>query len=212
MWDVVQTFDIETIGPCVGQHPLVAIGTTIHGYDKSNKFELLDSLEIHFEFDLTTSDADTLVWWQSSENTEAWQHIQTNPVSLAHGAAQLQEFIDMWQRRAIEEWGRSYTVLVDNAWYDDTWISWLLCHHGGRPLRHTCVPSYDKNGWMRVSHVVDISQRTAALNDVNVSVGFKDFKSTTPHDHTPVNDATVIAEKWFWYRERTRAWRQTNTV
>mmetsp|Transcript_36594 Transcript_36594/g.62300 ORF Transcript_36594/g.62300 Transcript_36594/m.62300 type:complete len:224 (+) Transcript_36594:78-749(+) len=216
MNNIVLTFDIETLGPDVGRHPLVAIGAVAHEFNrKTGQFHLLETLELHFNFEMEDADPRTLQWWQSDENKQAWEDLRANAVSLPDGAATLNEFILKWQCEAIEVRKSSYNILTDNAWYDETWISWLLCTHtqNGHALRKTNYPDYGKGGWMKIGNCIDVNQRVDALNDLGLSIGLSSkFRCSVPHDHTPVNDAIGIAEKWFFYLRETKELRKRITL
>lgn len=204
--EIVQSFDIETIGFRIGQHPLIAVGTSVWSYHrKKDESELLATLEVHFPFDLDSCDPDTLKWWKSQET---WGKIQEDQISLTEGAQKLVDFTKKWQEEAILNRKCSYRLLTDNAWFDVHWIDWLLCTHtdDGHPLRQSYVPTYGKAGWIKIDAVIDIRQRRKGIEALGLSL--PKFEKITAHDHTPVSDSMGIAEEYFHYQRETRKFRK----
>ena len=204
---IFQSFDIETGGMVLGKHPLLAIGTSVYEYNKNGTYILLDTLEVHFHGNEEDYDPDTLDWWKQQDT---WDTIKSNCVSLQEGAEMLKAFIEKWQQEAIFNRRTSYSVLTDNAWYDVVWIDWLLCTYTdeGRPLRQSYVGSYDKEGWMRIAHVIDVNQRVQGLSATGLGLNMAAAPKSVRHDHTPVHDSMGIAERWFHFLAQTKKLRK----
>jgi len=205
--------DIETGGPILGTHPLLAIGFSVHywnGNSNSNsksKLTLEDVIEVHMEADESCYEDDTLNWWKKQK--DAWSVIKKDCVSDKEAAEKLVEFLKKWQKIAIDK-GASFKIVTDNCWFDDTWVSWFLCVHGkdvgGLPLRNNYYTGYTK-----CSNMIDVNQRIqAASGDLNCPIG--SFTPTVPHDHTPVSDSRGIVEKYVNYMQVTAKYRNRKTI
>ena len=113
-------------------------------------------------------------------------------------------FLKKWQTEAVDN-KLAFKTITDNCWFDDTWISWFLCTYGvavgGQSLRYNYCSGYTK-----VAHMIDINQRVAT--DAQITLGH--FKSTVPHDHTPVADARGIVERYVHYMNALKNnWKRT---
>lgn len=190
--------DIETSGPIIGVHPLLAIGLCVYHWngntnEKFSKLKLMDILEVHMEAKEQDYEQDTLNWWKRQDT---WEQIKSNCMSKEQAAELLVAFIKKWQGIAIEL-NTPFKTVTDNCWFDDTWTSWFLCvygkHVGGLPLRQNYYKGYTK-----VDHMIDLNQRTkAASGDLCCTIG--PFTPSVPHDHTPVSDARGIVERYVNY-------------
>lgn len=191
--------DIETGGPILGTHQLIAIGMCVYKWNGKDMdgLELMDTCEVHIEGQddlLKDYDADTLSWWRGHQ--ASWDIVTSDTVSKEEAAEQLILFLRKWQSVALNS-KLAFKTIVDNCWFDDTWTSWFLCtygkHLGGLPLRYNYYTGYTK-----VDHMIDINQRTKALSDAGLSLDSK-FESSVPHDHTPVSDSRCIVERYVHY-------------
>jgi hypothetical protein len=193
---ILQTFDIESSGPVVGKHSLLAVGITAYEfYFKGDKpiLNLLDTIEVHVFNDPIVYDEQTRQFWK--ENSESFNIINTNLIEKEIAAERLIDFIKNYQRLAIDN-SYDYKIVTDNCWYDDTFLSWFLCVYGldGLPLRYNYY-----TGYMKINQVIDLSQRINSLKiDANIELDIS-VPNQTPHDHTPVNDAKGLAEQYVKY-------------
>lgn len=182
----VMGIDIETGGPKLGYNPLLAVGLCIYKIDNMG-MKLLAEIEVHFEGDIEKYDRKTIQFWK--ENPEAWEHVKSDCVSEEEGALKLIDFVKKWQKLAIDKKVDFYTI-TDNCWFDDTWISHLFSKYGGYPLRHNYY-----SGYTRLSQVVDINQLMSGARMCGIKI--PKFEYENIHDHTPVNDAKKIVEKYY---------------
>lgn len=188
--------DIETGGPVVGTHPLLAVGLCIYQWNGKdlNKLDLIDTCEVHIEANIQEYEEDTLQWWHGQ--AAAWAAIRENTVDMKTAAGMLIKFIKKYQTQAAEA-NRPFKVITDNCWFDDTWVSWLLCIHGkeygGLPLRYNYLSGYTDS-----CNMIDITQRRKAVQE-DAMIKMPPFEPTIQHDHTPVADSRNIVEKYVHY-------------
>lgn len=181
-------FDIETGGPIIGKHPLLAVGMCLYHYNPFvTEQTLIYSIEVHIEASLLSYDESTRCnFWE--KNLKAWDEIRTSTRTPEEAAYLLIEFIKKCQKKAIDDSILLYTV-TDNCWFDDTWLSSFLCSYGGNPLRHNYYTGFTPHEQM-----VDLN---SLVNGYAYSGYKKPFlKAKTQHDHTPLSDAKNIVERY----------------
>lgn len=190
----------------MGTHPLLAVGLCLYAWDGKDPEKglfLVDTCEVHIEGDLADYEEDTLQWW--GQHPDAWEAIQKDTVDMKTAAGTLIEFIRKYQTQAAER-KRPFKIVTDNCWFDDTWVSWLLCVHGkeygGLPLRYNYL-----HGYTGACDMIDITQRTHAIK-ADASINMPAFTPSVQHDHTPVADARGIAEKYAHYAHHLTAVRK----
>ncbi len=193
--------DIETGGYVLDKHPLLAVGLCIYLWDGKDLdgLSLLDVCEVHLQGDESAYDPGTLEFWH--KNVEAWDIIREDIIPESEAAAILISFLKKWQLYAIEN-SLPFKTITDNCWFDDTFISWFLCRHGGLPLRYNYYTGYTK-----LCHMIDVNQRIEAFT-AELSGKILPFTPSVPHDHTPVSDARGIVEKYVNYIMSTKAYRK----
>jgi hypothetical protein len=199
-------FDIETGGPIIGKHPLLAIGFCVYKLSKDYEtYEFIDSVEVHIDSKEEDYDQNTLKFWQN--NPEAWKTILTNTLDPEKAADVLIQFLKKWQKYSIDN-NHNLRMITDNCWYDNAFISWFLSMHGGNPLRENYF-----TGNNRLQNMIDINQRTDALNsDLGGICKLDKFIPSVPHDHTPVADARGIVEKYINYLKCTKKYTKSVTL
>lgn len=192
-------FDIETGGPIIGKHPLLAVGMCMYYYKPlktslSSNQELIYSIEVHIDAPLSSyDDATKRDFWE--KNPEAWAKIRSATRSPEEAAYLLIEFIKKCQKKAIDDAIPLYTV-TDNCWFDDTWLSSFLCGYGGNPIRHNYYTGFTPHPLM-----VDLN---SLVNGYAYSGQKKPFlKTKTQHDHTPLSDAMNITERYMCFLDKT---------
>ena len=185
--------DIETGGPVIGKHPLLAIGMSVYQWDGKHKLTLLDTVEVHMEGQESDYDRNTLAFWK--KNPKAWEYVKSDTISNKKAAEQIVDFLKAWQGK-----GR-VKIITDNCWFDDTFTSWFLCTYAkdGLHLRHNYYTGYSK-----LADMIDVNQRIAAMRELGCTP--LKFKSTVPHDHTPVHDSMGIVEKYVNYVKSVNHW------
>jgi len=191
---VVHAFDVETSGPRIGKHSLMSIGAACVELSRGH-VTILDRFFVTIRwpeglvFDETTRD-----FWH--QNPQAFTTNTRNGKPVKEAAQMLYEHIHEAQRKASLRKAR-YVLLTDNAYFDVPWIDWFLCEHTerGLPLRHNYF-----TGWMGPQNVVDLSERLQCLREVNIDLNMQGFHSNTPHDHTPLNDALRLVERYAYFR------------
>jgi hypothetical protein len=204
--------DIETGGPILDSHPLLAVGFCMYVWNgrcnDQSTLTLVDTCEVHMEAHIDSYEPDTLEFW--IKNKEAWEAVRSDTVSKKEAAEILIRFLRKWQLEALTT-NMSFKIITDNCWFDDTWTSWFLCTHGnhvgGRPLRHNYY-----SGFTRVDHMIDVNQRIQAVtSDMGSMVKLLPFQASVPHDHTPVSDARGIVEKYVNYMHSLAMYRLRGT-
>jgi hypothetical protein len=197
---IVISFDIETAGHRLGYHSLLAIGmvaTKVINYE----YTFMESLEVHIHHDPIVFDSSTKEWW--SKNEEAFNVLIQNTISPESASRQIVDFIKKYQQIAYE-FDYNYQILTDNSWFDETWISHFICKYteDGYPLRHL----YFQDSYMNVTNCIDLNQRIQALNnDCQLKIKFYvPHEEHVSHDHTPVNDAKGLMQKYVYYLRETK--------
>ncbi len=192
---IVHAFDVETSGPRIGKHSLMSIGAACVEITPRGQITVLDRffVAIHWPEGLVF-DETTREFWRINPQAFAINTSNAKPVKVA--AQLLYEHIYDVQRKAHLRKAR-YMVLTDNAYFDVPWIDWFLCEHTerGLPLRHNYF-----TGWLVPQNVVDLSERLQTLREVNMAPNMTAFHSSVPHDHTPLNDAIRLAERYAYFR------------
>lgn len=182
----IMGIDIETGGPHMGNNPLLAVGLCVYKLNNLG-LQLQSTIEIHFEGDINKYDKQTLKFWK--ENSKSWEYIKKDCVLEEEGAKRLINFVKKWQKKAFDK-NTDFCIVTDNCWFDDTWISNLFSKYGGFPLRHN-----NYTGYTKLSHVIDINQLMLGARLAGVKIPKFEYKNI--HDHTPVNDAKKIVEKYY---------------
>lgn len=175
-------FDIETGGPVVDKHPLLAVGFCIYHWDLNEELILMDICEVHLAGKEEDYDPDTLKWWSQQAT---WETVKSDTIEPALAAERLIAFIKGWQTKAHDE-GKDFYTITDNCWFDDTWLSPFLCRHGGLPMRYSYI-----NSFTRPRFAADISQYIFALRLFGI-----DIPEIPGGDHTPVADAKCIVQQY----------------
>jgi hypothetical protein len=187
MTKILMGIDIETAGPILGLHPLLAIGFTVWEFISPDNYHQLDEIEVHFHGDINSYDETTLNFWY--RNPDSWDHIKSNCVPENIGANLLIEFIKKWQKEAYKN-QYSFCIITDNCWFDDTWISNLLCKYGGNPLRHNYY-----TGYTDLSKVIDINQLILGVRMCGIQYETPKFEAA----HTPISDTKNIIKKYICF-------------
>ena len=198
---IIQSFDIETSGPNICNHNLLAVGIVTYEYSvKECRF--IDSLEVHIDGEIIYDDSTKEFW---NKNQESFNQIMINREDPQICADKMIDYLTKWQKHAIDK-NIGYRIVTDNCWFDDTWLSYFLCKYGGNPLRYNY-----HTGYIKTDNVIDINQRVQALkNDCHLNIDLY-IENKTPHDHTPVNDARGIVEKYYKYLFETKPYRKYKT-
>lgn len=190
--------DVETGGPVPDKNPLLAVGFCVYIGDKQHNLEFLDACEVHLDADVDTYDPDTLEFWK--KNPDAWDCIKKDCVAPDVGATQLIDFLKIWQKYSLDN-KLTFKIVTDNCWFDNLFVSLLLSRYGGQPLRYNYF-----TGYMKLENMIDLDQRVMSLvRDLGKPFSYKDFTPSVPHDHTPVNDARGIVEKYAFFLKTCRS-------
>ena len=192
-------FDVETSGPSTQRNSLMAVG--IAKYLATGKsVEYLGGLEVHLEVSLENYEPSTLEFWKTQSC--AWEQVKQNTIPVKEAQRLVVEFLQSAERDA-EKLGANYRIITDNAWFDPEWINLLLSSPGpglGLPIRYSQLTGQ----YFKVTTVIDTNQWVQALGQCGIPTQIKLFRSTIPHDHTPLNDARSIAEKYLYLLQRLR--------
>lgn len=192
---VVHAFDVETSGPRVGKHSLMSVGAACVEISPRGHLTVLDRFFVTVRWpEGLVFDENTREFWRT--NPQAFTINTANAKPVKEAAQLLYEHIYEVQRKAHARKTR-YVLLTDNAYFDVPWIDWFLCEHTekGLPLRHNYF-----TGWLGPPNVVDLSERMQTLREVHMAPNMQGFHSSVPHDHTPLNDAMRLAERYAYFR------------
>lgn len=197
----VHAFDIETSSPRLGPQKLMSIGATCLTISKCGEQKTTYSFSavINWENGLIFDHKKTKQFWD--HNLEAYKMNTKDGKSPHDVARMLKDHISNIQRDAYEQ-NVKYIVLTDNSYYDVVWLDWFLSTYSkdGLPLRINYW-----TGWMTSNQMVNLEERLQALKEINCFVDWSSFKATVKHDHTPLNDAIFLAEKYAYYRQFLRS-------
>lgn len=196
---VVHAFDVETSGPRIGKHSLMSVGAACVEISPRGHMTVLDRFFVTVRWpEGLVFDDNTREFWRQNHQAFLVNTSDSKPVKEA--AQELYQHIYDVQRKASLRKAR-YVLLTDNAYFDVPWIDWFLCEHTerGQPLRHNYF-----TGWLGAQNVIDLSERLQTLREVHMAPDMRDFHSLTPHDHTPLNDAMRLAERYAFFRQALR--------
>lgn len=192
-------FDIETGGPIIGKHPLLAIGLCVHKLTKHG-LELLDTCEVHLHADENEYKESTLEFWK--KHPDAWDTIKQHCIPPQEAAKLIIDFIQRWQCYAKGN-NLTYKVITDNCWFDNAFLSYFLSQYGGLPMSENYIA-----GYIKLDNMIDVNQRINALTtDLGKCLDMKSFVPSVPHDHAPFSDAIGIVEKYVYYLRKVSAFR-----
>lgn len=193
---VVHAFDVETSGPRIGKHSLMSVGAACVEISPRGHITVLDRFFVTVRWpEGLVYDDNTREFWR--QNSQAFLINTSDSKPVKEAAQELYQHIYDVQRKAALRKAR-YVLLTDNAYFDVPWIDWFLCEHTehGQPLRHNYF-----TGWLGPPNVIDLSERIQTLREVNMAPNMRNFYSQTPHDHTPLNDAMRLAERYAFFRQ-----------
>jgi hypothetical protein len=209
MTTLAHAFDVETSSPFLGPNRLMSIGACCLEIPRHGSVEVVNSFFVTIDWGedgLVFDHPVTQKFWD--DNPEAFKQSTTCGVSPQEAARALRDHIFFVQQTA-ERRRAKYVVVTDNAYFDVPWIDWFLCTYAenSMPLRHNY-----HTGWMSHDCVIDVNQRVQALQDIGVCINMGAFRSTVPHDHHPLHDATGLAEKFAFYKRMTRGIKRNNQI
>ena len=192
-------FDVETSSPRFGPNRLMSVGCCCLEIPKSGPVEVVNSFQTNIDWGgpFVHDHKETERFWK--EHPDAFARCTVNAVAPTVAAAALEAHIRSVQDIAAKRKAR-YVLVTDNAFFDVGWVDWLLTTHSptALPLRHSYTA-----GWMTAENVVDVTQRLRALREAGFRITVPK-EATASVDHTPLNDATAIAQKYAFYRRWTR--------
>lgn len=171
MTEIFVSADIEADGSLVGVNSMLSLGSVAfrvgqHGYEQLSTFEA-NLLECPG----AVRDEQVMQWWNG--HPKAWQKIRENPQPPAEVMKRYLGWINALSGKV--------SLVAYPASYDFMFIYWyLLRFTGERPF-----------GW---AALCSKTYAMAALKKESWSDFSKDdiparFRSSHPHDHTPLNDA-----------------------
>lgn len=202
---LAHAFDIETSGPRIGRHSLMSIAAVCLEIPKRGPVTIIDQFFVTLRWpEGLVFDDKTRQFW--AENPMAFAVSTTNTIPVKEAAHNLYTHIYAVQRKAHLR-NAKYVVVTDNAYFDVAWIDWFLSTYTeqGMPLRHNYF-----TGWMRSDRMINLSERLSTLHEAGTPMDMRFFASTVPHDHTPLNDAKALAEKYAYYKRQLRAVRHVS--
>ena len=207
----ILSYDVETTGPRIGINNLLAVGLAVAKFDK-NGYEFVDSIEVHIENEALIFDKGTCEFW--GKNKEAFDKLTQGAIDKHICADMLIDFIKKYQQLAFDK-QCEFLFLTDNCWFDNLWINWFLCVYGtdGYPLRYNYinVNEFNEPKYMALDKCIDLNQRVQAIKgdinqiEFNIKVPIEEHVS---HDHTPVNDAKGIIQKYWQYMLSSKPYRK----
>lgn len=195
---LAQTVDIECSHQEVGDRRLMSIGSCLFEVDMAPKrkgtvlrnfFMVIDWGPDGLDFDAPTrSFWDELPSRIKLANTQ--QGSPPNEVAKAFS-----DFLEECQRQSTQR-KAAYKIVTDNAGFDIGWLDWFLSsfNPGGTLLQKSKVMGPMHN------YIVDVRQRVATLFELNMGFTWEYFKPSVAADHTPINDAINMAQKYQYYK------------
>jgi len=215
----ILSYDVETTGSRIGHNNLLAVGFVVAIFH-NDKYEVLDSIEVHIENDVLVFGKGTKEFWD--KNPEAFHAITQNTQDKKTCANLLIDFIKKYQQMAFDK-KSTFIFLTDNAWFDNSWINWFLCTYGddGYPIRYNYidVDEFNEPKYMGLDKCVDLNQRIRAIKgDIN-QTDFNISNDTAPvppivpneehkYEHTPITDTKEIIQKYWEYCTSSKLYRK----
>ena len=178
MEEIFVSVDVEADGDLVGIHSMLSIGSVAFrvgtdGYEQIAVFEA--NLQ---EYPGAVQDADTMAWW--SNYPEAWQKIRTN---AEPPAVVMTRYLD-WIKALPGE----VALVAYPASYDFMFVYWYL-------KRFTGEKPFGWSGLCSRTYAMSALREKSWIHFSKNNIPDK-FKSSHPHDHTPLNDAIQQAQEF----------------
>jgi|LauGreDrversion4_2_1035121.scaffolds.fasta_scaffold00128_3 hypothetical protein len=206
MTTLAHAFDIETSGPRIGRHSLMSIAAVCLEIPKRGAIAIIDQFFMTIRWpEGLVFDEKTRQFW--TEHPAAFAISTTNTVPVKEVAQALYNHVYNVQKKAHLR-NAKYVVVTDNSYFDVAWIDWFLSTYTetGMPLRHNYF-----SGWMRTDRMINLSERLCVLQEAGYPLDMRFFHASVLHDHTPLNDAKVLAEKYAYYKRQLRAVRHSDS-
>lgn len=192
---LVHAVDVETTGPRIGYHSLLSIGCCCMEINGSHPPQIIDQFFVTIEWPRGLVFApDTFHFWK--QHPAALTLNTTNTVPPDQAAELLIAHIKKVQHMAFMRQAH-YLIVTDNPYYDIQWIDFLICQYSanGLPLRHNYF-----TGWMPSKHLININERIQGMHDIGIPLNMHGFQTAIAADHTPLNDAIILAQKYAYYK------------
>lgn len=194
MIELIHAFDVETTGPVMGHHEILAVSFVAVRFDRSNRAATkIAALTLNLETrDESAWHPTTLEFWR--QNPEAWRRntAASEKVTAGNAAHQIHAHLATIQDVAARN-GWAYKQITDNARFDYAWINHLLGLAGLMPVDYLRATGE----YLRVGSVIDVAQWSVATK-------FNASAAMTPQDcvaktgprlkHTPESDAEESVE------------------
>ena len=194
MIELIHAFDVETTGPVMGHHEILAVSFVAVRFDRSNRAATkIAALTLNLKTrDESAWHPTTLEFWR--QNPEAWRRntIADDKVMPGNAAQQIHAHLATIQDVAARN-GWDYKQITDNARFDYAWMNHLLGMAGLMPVDYLRATGE----YLRVGSVIDVAQWSVATK-------FNASAAITPQDcvtktgprlkHTPESDAEESVE------------------
>lgn len=192
---LVHAVDVESTGPRIGYHSLLSIGCCCLEINGEHAPQIIDRFLVTIEWpNGLVFDPTTLHFWK--QHPAALVCNTSNTVAPEKAAELLLAHIKKIQHMAFVRKAQ-YVIVTDNPYYDVSWIDYLLRQYcpDALPLRHNYF-----TGWMPSRQLVNINERLQGMRDIGVYLNMDGFCTTVVADHTPLNDAIILAQKYAYYK------------
>jgi hypothetical protein len=192
----VLALDVETSGSSLIHHGLVSIGATLQDHNSTE----IDAFQVNLQLPEDRSFEQRCLEEFWLKNPLAYEFVQKN--ALPPKAA-MDAFCQFLQK--VEESYPDLMVVSDNPSFDIAWLNFYLDLYTTRfPLNYSIQNEYrfiwDVHSMLK-SLIVMMQGTHASDWELSVKLGFKTKYS---YDHTPLNDARVIAD---YFNQAMKAFR-----
>lgn len=171
--DIFISIDVETFGPCPGQHPMVQLGAAAFNIDG----KVIGTWEANLREDIWKCDPETMDWWDKSANRQAFQSLFEN---VRHPGDVMPDFLD-WVR--ITCLGKQPVVVAYPAGFDFSFLHFYLLYYAGtlRPLSFSCIDIK--------TYVMAALKNTSYRQTVKKKFPREWFHPNLKHTHNAFDDA-----------------------
>ncbi len=191
----VIAFDFESFGPIPNIHGFTQLGAVIGNLNSGNIVDTFNEYANQIDY---TVDSDCIesFWLRNPKRYQETLTMCSNSTNHPHEVIEL--FLK-WIEKHTNERGSSMYLITDCSTYDSGILkAFSMCSTlkiiSKSPRDIICLTSFYLGvaGLFMTEDVVDGSSFDLARKKLDL----KEFKSSVSADHNPVNDATVIFEKF----------------
>jgi len=183
--EIYVSSDMEADGRIPGVSSMISYGSAAYTADG----ELISTFtENLIELPGATSDPEVMTWWK--EFPEAWDKCRENPQEPAASMLRYCRWLESLPGRPV--------FLAKPATYDFMWIYWYLMKFVGHS-------PFGFQGFDMKTYAATILDRPFH----NLGPSPKEWATSLPHPHTPLEDSLEQGEEFFLMRKYDRLRRRT---